>query len=131
MPLLATTKTPVAPINEVEIRKAFQTLQSKDAAGNPITEDVLGAFVSYTALQFAGQDMFANNGSAVDAMANQILGYLQPYSGSNKRVALHLFGYSVFVGDFVGGQGVALGYQQGALPGIGQSWAIACFALWD
>jgi hypothetical protein len=68
----------------------------------------------------------------VDAMANQILSYLQPYEGNNKRIAIHLFGGGEFIGDNVGaGQGINVGYDIGVLPGIGKNWAIVCFALWD
>ncbi|RZU35506.1 hypothetical protein [Edaphobacter modestus] len=126
----AKSKFNSTPISESEINEAFKALQSKDAGGNAITVDVLGAFVQYTALQFAGQKMFDVN--KVDAMANQILSYLQSYDGNNKRIVIQLFGGGEFIADNVGaGQGVSVGYDIGALPGIGKNWAIVCFALWD
>lgn len=109
------------PISEVEIKEAFHKAQSKSVSGNPITDDVLGAFVQYVSVQFAGNPDPA-------AMANQILTYLQPYSGTNKKCFFLLCGYTTISWT---APSVTVGYQAGTLPGVNKDWAIVCAVTWD
>jgi hypothetical protein len=115
------TRLITTPISEAEVNEAFQKVQSRSTSGNPITNDVLGAFVQYVSVQFAGN-------ADPDAMANQILNYLQPYDGANKKCFFLLCGYTTVNWT---APSVTVGYQAGTLPGVNKDWAIVCAVTWD
>jgi hypothetical protein len=116
------------PVSDAEVNEAFKKIQTKDSAG-PITSEVLVPFVQFVSL-FA--DSNGDPDATSNAMATQILNYLQGYDGANKRCTVTLIlGDSGCSQSVAPSTGILCGWQKGCIGGINQTYGLGCQVTWN